>query len=167
MIHGMYGLWSAACNGYYHSVYALWFTVCMGHDSLCGLCMSDLYNHYHDDAAKKVWLSSSDKADLRHMLSGIADFTFEIVHISATGRCIRSLIFALNTFRILIQSFPFFNTLLLMPVELNYHSHCQYCLHCYHFQGQYRFVCESVHRAYSEGIVKPLPEFHRWERSTH
>lgn len=27
--------------------------------------------------------------------------------------------------------------------------------------GQYRFVCESVHRAYSEGIVKPLPEFHR------
>jgi len=29
------------------------------------------------------------------------------------------------------------------------------------FQSQYRFVCESVHRAYSEGIVKPLPEFHR------
>ncbi|XP_023707598.1 tyrosine-protein phosphatase non-receptor type 4 isoform X2 [Cryptotermes secundus] len=27
--------------------------------------------------------------------------------------------------------------------------------------SQYRFVCESVHRAYSEGIVKPLPEFHR------
>ncbi|KAK7863894.1 hypothetical protein R5R35_007226 [Gryllus longicercus] len=27
--------------------------------------------------------------------------------------------------------------------------------------GQYRFVCESVHRAYSEGIAKPLPEFQR------
>ncbi|PSN43489.1 Tyrosine-protein phosphatase non-receptor type 4 [Blattella germanica] len=27
--------------------------------------------------------------------------------------------------------------------------------------SQYRFVCESVHRAYTEGIVKPLPEFQR------
>ncbi|XP_066998363.2 tyrosine-protein phosphatase non-receptor type 4 [Anabrus simplex] len=27
--------------------------------------------------------------------------------------------------------------------------------------AQYRFVCESVHRAYTEGIVKPLPEFQR------
>lgn len=27
--------------------------------------------------------------------------------------------------------------------------------------GQYRFVCESVHRAFNEGIVKPLPEFQR------
>ncbi|XP_069683313.1 tyrosine-protein phosphatase non-receptor type 4 [Periplaneta americana] len=26
--------------------------------------------------------------------------------------------------------------------------------------SQYRFVCESVHRAFTEGIVKPLPEFH-------
>lgn len=43
------------------------------------------------------------KANLCHMLSGIADFAFEIVHISATGGCIRSLIFALNTFRVFVQ----------------------------------------------------------------
>lgn len=29
------------------------------------------------------------------------------------------------------------------------------------FQSQYRFVCEAVHKAYSEGIAKPLPEFSR------
>ncbi|XP_066588095.1 tyrosine-protein phosphatase non-receptor type 4 isoform X2 [Prorops nasuta] len=27
--------------------------------------------------------------------------------------------------------------------------------------SQYRFVCEAVHKAYNEGIVKPLPEFSR------
>ncbi|XP_076243918.1 protein tyrosine phosphatase Meg isoform X2 [Calliopsis andreniformis] len=27
--------------------------------------------------------------------------------------------------------------------------------------SQYRFVCEAVHKAYSEGIAKPLPEFSR------
>ncbi|XP_011506483.1 PREDICTED: tyrosine-protein phosphatase non-receptor type 4 isoform X2 [Ceratosolen solmsi marchali] len=27
--------------------------------------------------------------------------------------------------------------------------------------SQYRFVCEAVHKAYTEGIVKPLPEFSR------
>lgn len=31
----------------------------------------------------------------------------------------------------------------------------------YSFQSQYRFVCEAVHKAYSEGIAKPLPEFSR------
>jgi hypothetical protein len=104
------------------------------------------------------------KANLCHLLSGIAGFAFEIVNVGATGRCIRSLIFALTHLGFLYSfslSFPFFSTLLLMPAELNDHSHCQLCLHCYHFQSQYRFVCESVHRAYSEGIVKPLPEFHR------
>ena len=27
--------------------------------------------------------------------------------------------------------------------------------------AQYRFVCEAVHRAYTEGLVRPLPEFRR------
>lgn len=29
------------------------------------------------------------------------------------------------------------------------------------FQSQYRFVCESVLRAYADGIAEPLPEFRR------
>ena len=162
MICSVYGLWSQCVCVMIRSVYWSQFTV-------CGLCMSGLYNHCHGDASKRVWLSSSDKSQPRcHMLSGITDFAFEIVHVSATGRCIRFLhLTHLGFLYSFSLSFTFFSTLLLMPVELNYHSHCQHCLHRYRFQSQYRFVCESVHRAYSEGIVKPLPEFHRWERSTH
>jgi len=43
------------------------------------------------------------KANLCHMLSGKAGFEVEIVDTSATGRCVKSLIFALNTFRIFVQ----------------------------------------------------------------
>jgi hypothetical protein len=47
--------------------------------------------------------AAQTKANLFYMLSGIASFAVEIVDIRATGRCIRSWIFALITFRIFIQ----------------------------------------------------------------
>ena len=66
--------------------------------------MSDLCNHCHSDAPKRFDSLVQTKANLCHMLLGIADFAFVgIVNIGASGRCIRSLIFALNTSRIFVQ----------------------------------------------------------------
>jgi len=47
MICSVYGLLSQCVCIMIHGVYGSPFAV-------CGLCMSDLYNHYHGDAAKRV-----------------------------------------------------------------------------------------------------------------